>query len=140
MTQSASAPWFKKYALGLVLATLWLVLWGGYALTRWWIDTQYPPEEAPWWLIWLDGTFENNQSEFLQLLSFVVLTKFFIFKGSHESKDESERLERKVDEIRETIVPKKSGTPIYITQDGIHKGTSRGGGGGLPIDPRSPGD
>jgi hypothetical protein len=39
--------------------------------------------------VWYFGeaTFENWQSEFLQLLAFVVFTSFLIFKGSPESRD-----------------------------------------------------
>jgi hypothetical protein len=35
---------------------------------------------------------ENWQSEFLQLLTFVVLTSFLIHRGSHESKDTDEEM------------------------------------------------
>ena len=35
---------------------------------------------------------ENWQSEFLQLLTFVVLTTFLIHRGSHESRDSNEGL------------------------------------------------
>jgi hypothetical protein len=48
---------------------------------------------------WAKDTFENWQSEFLQLLTFVVLTTHLIYRGSHESKDGQDRLEGKVDEL-----------------------------------------
>jgi hypothetical protein len=35
---------------------------------------------------------ENWQSEFLQLLTFVVVTTFLIHKGSHESKDTDDEM------------------------------------------------
>jgi hypothetical protein len=51
-------------------------------------------------------SFENWQSEFLQLLAFVVFTSFLIFKGSPESRDGQdemvaalERIERRLAEI-----------------------------------------
>ena len=52
--------------------------------------------------IWefLKQTFENWQSEFLQLLAMVVLTAFLIHKGSAESRDQTDRMERKIDEIK----------------------------------------
>jgi hypothetical protein len=45
------------------------------------------------------STFENWQSEFLQLFSFVVLSALLIHRGSAESKDSDERLEEKIDDI-----------------------------------------
>jgi hypothetical protein len=41
---------------------------------------------------WAAATFENWQSEFLQLLTFVVLTAYLIHKGSHESKDTDDEM------------------------------------------------
>jgi len=52
-------------------------------------------------------TFENWQSEFLQLLSMVVLTAWLIHKGSAESRDSTDRMEAKIDEIRRMIGEKK---------------------------------
>ena len=51
--------------------------------------------------IWefLAATFENWQSEFLQLLAMVVLTSFLIHRGSAESKDSNDRMEARLDEI-----------------------------------------
>jgi hypothetical protein len=50
-------------------------------------------------------TMENWQSEFLQLFSFVILTAILIHRGSHESKDNdddvNERLERMENMLKE---------------------------------------
>jgi hypothetical protein len=51
----------------------------------------------------LKQTLENWQSEFLQLLSMVVLTAFLIHKGSAESRDSADRMERKIDEIKRAV-------------------------------------
>jgi hypothetical protein len=40
---------------------------------------------------------------FLQLLTFMVLTSFLIFKGSPESRDSDDELSTKVDEILELL-------------------------------------
>jgi hypothetical protein len=55
--------------------------------------------------IWqfLEKTFENWQSEFLQLLAMVVLTAFLIHKGSAESRDSTDRMERKIDDIKRAL-------------------------------------
>ena len=54
------------------------------------------------------ATFENWQSEFLQLFSMVVLMAFLILKGSHESKDQDNkvdealiRIERRLERIEQ---------------------------------------
>jgi uncharacterized protein DUF6766 len=52
---------------------------------------------------WGRATFENWQSEFLQLLTFVVLTSVLIHKGSHESKDSDERLQAAVGRIERRL-------------------------------------
>jgi hypothetical protein len=59
---------------------------------------------------WLAATFENWQSEFLQLLTFVVLTAMLIHKGSHESKDtdvetseQLNRIEEKLDRLEKKV-------------------------------------
>src|SRR5215203_276964 len=54
------------------------------------------------------ATFENWQSELLQLFSMVVLTAYLIHRGSHESKDQDEevdqtlaRIERRLERIEQ---------------------------------------
>ncbi|HEX6274897.1 MAG TPA: DUF6766 family protein [Polyangiaceae bacterium] len=96
------------YGLSLVLLSLFTVsmvlqTWMGWrhfesesrehgATAEWFGDDGY---------IWSWGlsTFENWQSEFLQLLAFVVLTAFLIHKGSHESKDSDEAMQQQLDRI-----------------------------------------
>lgn len=87
----------RDYSLGIVLASLWLLCWAG----QWFLEVvmdSNSPDAAPV-VAWAAHTLENDQSEFLQLFSFVVLTTYFIYKGSHESKDSEERLERKIDRM-----------------------------------------
>jgi hypothetical protein len=50
--------------------------------------------------IFLAATFENWQSEFLQLLAIVGLTFFLIHRGSAESKDSNDRMKAKLDRIQ----------------------------------------
>lgn len=52
---------------------------------------------------WSQATFENWQSEFLQLLSFVLLTSFLIHKGSHESKDGDEEMKALIVSLHERL-------------------------------------
>ncbi len=106
---------FKDYGLSIVLSTLFLLSWVAQTFMGWqkFASEQTQQGSTPevfgqhgyiW--SWGESTFENWQSEFLQLLSFVVLTSFLIHKGSHESKDGDEEMKamienltRKVDEL-----------------------------------------
>jgi hypothetical protein len=61
---------------------------------------------------WAQATFENWQSEFLQLLAMVVFTSFLIYKGSAESRDTDDetlerldRIERLLDELAPNPLP-----------------------------------
>ena len=107
----------KKYPLGdyglsIVLAILFLVSWVVQTAAGWveFVAEQKQHGEAAsvsdYMPRWLEATFENWQSEFLQLLTFVILTAIFIHKGSHESKDQDilteeqlNRIEKKLDEL-----------------------------------------
>jgi hypothetical protein len=53
--------------------------------------------------VWLRTTFENNASEFLQLLTFVVLTTYLIHRGSHESKDTDDRMQEQLNRIEQRL-------------------------------------
>lgn len=98
--------WTRNYALGLVLATLFLVAWAVHLWAGWHefqLDAlAHGHADVPWhayaWTF-TATTAENWQSEFLQLATMVVLTRWLIFRGSPQSKDGSERLEAKVDQL-----------------------------------------
>lgn len=99
----------RNYNLGVILLTLFLLSWAGQAIFQWqeFVQTQQehnqPIEINAFVPEFLSRTFENWQSEFLQLLSFVVLTGFFIFKGSPESKDSDEKIEQKLSKIEKKL-------------------------------------
>jgi hypothetical protein len=92
---------WKDYNLSIVLAALFLVAWAGQTWTGWrefQAEQQAHGEVAAWFgdsgYVWAWGkaTLENWQSEFLQLLTFVILTAYLIHKGSHESKDTDDEM------------------------------------------------
>jgi hypothetical protein len=101
-----------KYGLSIVLTILFLI---AMALQTWMGWRHFASEaiehgQAPAWFgddgyIWSWGlsTFENWQSEFLQLLTFVVLTSFLIHKGSHESKDTDEEMQAQLDRMEQQL-------------------------------------
>ena len=46
---------------------------------------------------------QNWQSEFLQLLTFVVLTSFLVHRGSHESKDSNDKMQAQLQRIEQRL-------------------------------------
>ena len=102
----------RDHGLSIVLAGLFLASWIGHALFGWVAfaaDQQSHHETAQlfgssgyiW--EWLDSTFENWQSEFLQLFTMVVLTAFLIHRGSSESRDSQEELRIAILHIEEQL-------------------------------------
>ena len=57
---------------------------------------------------WAEATFENWQSEFLQLFTMVVLTTFLIHRHSHESRDSQDEMHKQVEEILSIVKGKGS--------------------------------
>ena len=108
---------WQNYNLSIVLSALFLVSWG---LQTWagWVKFSANQEEhqqvaelfgpSGYVFEWLSATMENWQSEFLQLLTFVVLTASFIHRGSHESKDSDEELKAMLRRIEERLAKIKS--------------------------------
>lgn len=106
----------RNYSLSIVLALLFLGSWLLHALSGWKAYSAEQVEHGGIPVVWgkegfiwpfLEGTFENWQSEFLQLLCMVVLTAWLIHKGSAESRDSTDRMEAKIDEIRRMVEEKK---------------------------------
>jgi len=120
-----------KYGLAWVLLALFLASWGMQTWTGW---REFKAEQAEhqqtaqvfgddgyvW--NWAEATFENWQSEFLQLLTFVVLTSFLIFKGSAESKDGDEEMKQALERIEQRLEAMAS---AGAESDGAGAATSR---------------
>ncbi len=101
-----------RYGLSVVLFVLFIVAW---ILQTWagWQDFAseslqhgsrpevFGPDGYIWH--WMSQTMENWQSEFLQLLTFVILTSFLIHQGSHESRDEDDRTSDQLNRIEERL-------------------------------------
>lgn len=100
---------WKHYNLSIVLGILFLVSWAGQAYFQWheFADEQQSHGQAvqvgQFMHTFLSATLENWQSEFLQLFTFVILTSFLVHRGSHESKDEDEKMEKYLTEIRRKV-------------------------------------
>jgi hypothetical protein len=123
---------WQDYNLSIVLATLFLAAWAAQTWTGWvkFSDEQLQHGQAAQWFgssgyiwEWASATMENWQSEFLQLLAFVVLTSFLIHRGSPESKDGDDRMEAQLDRIekrleRIEIASRESAGPLPNVRNG----------------------
>jgi hypothetical protein len=108
---------WRDYGLSITLATLFFMSW---VLQTWFGWIQFAAEQAShgeqaeafgdsgyiW--SWGQATFENWQSEFLQVFVFIVLTTFLVHRKSHESPDTDydteaalRRIEAKVDALEQ---------------------------------------
>jgi hypothetical protein len=108
---------WRDFGLSITLATMFLVSW---AIQTWmgWVEfvseqaghgqaaEAFGPDGYVW--RWGQATFENWQSEFLQVFVFIVLTTFLVHKKSHESPDTDydteaalRRIEAKVDALEQ---------------------------------------
>jgi membrane protein implicated in regulation of membrane protease activity len=97
----------RDYGLSFALGALFLVSLGAQWLTHDGSSTEF-----------LNAVMENWQSEFLQVLAFVVLATYLIHKGSPQSRDSQDRTEAKVDRILAAVERDASG--------GSYSGRSRG--------------
>ena len=98
---------WRNYSLSITLAGLFFVSWIGQLVTQWftWANDQQEHNQSLevgdfLWQFWT-STLENWQSEFLQLLTFVVLTTFLIHRNSHESRDSDDEMQKSLDRDRE---------------------------------------
>jgi hypothetical protein len=105
----------RDYGLGIVLFGVFLVSWIAQTYFGWqqFVADQREHQQTAHLLgadlylwSWGEATFENWQSEFLQLFAMVTLTSVLLFKGSPESKDGDEemkqtlaRLERRLEDL-----------------------------------------
>jgi uncharacterized protein DUF6766 len=103
----------RNYSLSIVLAVLFFVSWLLQSTTGWveFVGNQQAHGEAAelfgqsgYFWSWMQATFENWQSEFLQLFTMVVLVSFLIHKGSQESKDADTELKAMLEDVEERLV------------------------------------
>jgi hypothetical protein len=87
--------WVRNSKLALACLALFLVFWVAQSLTGWHAfnaDQQEHQDAQVSYVEYLttghfvEATFENWESEFLQMAAFVILTAFLLQKGSSESK------------------------------------------------------
>jgi len=108
---------WRDYGLSLTLVALFVIAWALQTWSGWMefvaeqravgvVPQAFGDEGYAW--TWAQATFENWQSEFLQVFVFIVLTTFLVHRKSHESPDtdhETEaslrRIEAKLDALEQ---------------------------------------
>jgi hypothetical protein len=99
----------RNYGLSVTLTLLFLSSWALHALYEYrrYADEQRSQNQPVEMTGYMDhfwaATFENWQSEFLQLLTFVILTAMLYHKGSHESKDTDEEMQAQLNRIEQML-------------------------------------
>jgi hypothetical protein len=112
---------WRDYGLSITLATLFLASLALQTWAGWWEfvaqelqagrePSAFGPEGYAW--SWAQATFENWQSEFLQVFVFILLTTFLIHRRSHESPDADDetaaalrRIEARLERLERRVSP-----------------------------------
>ena len=100
---------WESFGLSIAFLALFLVSWIGQAFAEWGVfaqEQQVHGQQAhigDFLVAFGQSTFENWQSEFLQLFSFVVFSAILIHRGSAESKDGTDRIEESVKRIERRL-------------------------------------
>jgi hypothetical protein len=110
---------WRDYGLSVTIASMFIAAWLLQTWTGW---IEFVSEQAAHgeravafcdygyiWR-WAQATFENWQSEFLQVFVFIVLTTFLVHRNSHESPDADydteaslRRIEAKLDALERKV-------------------------------------
>lgn len=103
--RSTRPRFFTAYSFGIVTGGLFLLSWVGQLVFQM-IEVRNDAaahgdafDLAQFWPAFFSSTFENWQSEFLQLVWQAAGLALFFFWGSSQSKEGNERLESKVDRL-----------------------------------------
>jgi hypothetical protein len=114
MFKSYAYAWITLGFFAMSFALHWAFGWKAF------VDEQqalHQPAEMSGYLVEMGrDTFENWQSEFLQLLWQVVGLAYFLYVGSPSSKENDDRMEAKVDELLK-LVGKEKGEKLIKDLD-----------------------
>ena len=115
-------PAWKRYAYGWVTLGFFLISLIGHWLFGWfaYVNEQAAHHAAvstsDYTIQMMRDTLENWQSEFLQLMWQVAGLSFLLYVGSPQSKEGSERVEAKIDEILKAL-EKEDGAKLIARLD-----------------------
>jgi NADH:ubiquinone oxidoreductase subunit 6 (subunit J) len=100
---------WSNFGLSVAFLALFLISWIAQAVAEWGTFVQEEqahgdtPSISDFFVQFGQSTFENWQSEFLQLFSFVVFSAILIHHGSAESRDGEDRIEQAVKRIEKRL-------------------------------------
>jgi hypothetical protein len=103
---------WRDYSLTIVVGVFFLVSFVLHTIFGWWqyaADQTSQGQDATLWgwsgyiIYWGEWTFQNWQSEFLEVLCLIVATAYFIHKGSHESKDGEDEMKASLARIERRL-------------------------------------
>jgi succinate dehydrogenase hydrophobic anchor subunit len=108
---------WRDYSLSIVVGLLFLSTFLLHAIFGWWqyvADQTSQGQDPTFWgssgyvIYFGEWTFQNWQSEFLEVWVLIVATAYLVHKGSHESKDGEDeikaslgRIERRLERLEE---------------------------------------
>src|SRR3954466_1917094 len=98
-------PFAKAYSFAIVTGAFFLFSWIGQFWTQVIVERNDAREHggafhwSQFWPQFFQSTFENWQSEFLQLIWQAVGLALLLFWGSSQSKESDERIEAKLDRL-----------------------------------------
>ncbi len=122
--------WITLAFFLISIALHWMFGWQAYVDEA---NSHHQAPEVSAYLVEMGrDTFENWQSEFLQLLWQVVGLAYFLYVGSPSSKENDDRTEAKLDALLE-LVGKEKGLALIDEIDRKHE--RRGGHAALHVDP-----
>lgn len=116
----------KRYAYAWITLAFFVVSFGLHWLFGWFAfaeeaRTHGQSAQLGAWLVEMGrDTFENWQSEFLQLLWQVVGLAYFLYVGSPSSKENDDRVEAKIDALLE-LVGREKGLALVEAIDRDHE-------------------
>lgn len=119
--RSARRGWLHDHMLSIVLVGMFLISWIGQFVAQA-VEVKADAREHGQAFAWSDfwpqfwsATFENWQSEFLQLASFVVLTAYLIHRNSAESPDGDDETKAMLEELLARTDKRTAEEPVRPT-------------------------
>ena len=117
--------WMSGRSLGILFISLFLASWIAQLYFEWEVFVDEAQAHgstasfwsADFWEAFGQSTFENWQSEFLQIAAFTIATAYLVYKGSSESRDGEERLEAKLDALLERSGARPTGDRVLASRE-----------------------
>jgi succinate dehydrogenase hydrophobic anchor subunit len=103
---------WRDYSLSIVVGILFLLSFVLHGVFGWWqyvADQMQSGADPSFWgpdgfaVYFGEWTFQNWQSEFLEVFLLIVLTASLIHKGSHESKDGEDEIRARLGRIEKQL-------------------------------------